>query len=252
VALSYDDPDVLRAFAAKHGITFPLLSDPGSAIIQRYGLLNTSVAPGERAYGVPYPGTFVLDGKARIVARHFEENYRERNTAASVEARLAATPPTSAGVTTVTTPHLALVAHPSDETIAPGSRFSLILDVAPGPSMHVYAPPQQGYRAIALTVTPREDVVLHAMTFPEAETYHFKPLDERVLVYQRPFRLIQDVTLAVTPATRALASEPDARIRLEGRLEYQACDDKVCYPPQSVPVSWTIGLRPLLAAAPRH
>jgi hypothetical protein len=253
VAISYDDPDVLRAFAAQHGITFPLLSDPGSAIIRRYGLLNTSVPPGERAYGVPYPGTFVLDGKARIVARHFEENYRERNTAASIVARLGGkSSSTSPGATEISRAHLSLVASISDETIAPGSRFSLILDVTPGPSMHVYAPPQQGYRAIALTVTPREDVILHAMTFPETETYHFKPLDERVQVYQRPFRLIQDVTLAVTPATRALASEPDARIRLEGRLEYQACDDKVCYPPQSVPVSWTIGLRPLLAAAPRR
>jgi hypothetical protein len=84
------------------------------------------------------------------------------------------------------------------------------------------------------------------MTFPEAETYHFKPLNERVQVYRRAFRLIQDVTLAVTPETHARASEAGAQIRLEGRLEYQACDDTVCYLPQSVPVSWTIGLRPLV------
>ncbi len=247
VALSYDPPDVLRAFAAKHGITFPLLSDSGSAIIRRYGLLNTGVAPGDRAYGVPFPGTFVLDGKGRIVARHFEENYRERNTAASIAARLgAATDAASTDSTKASTPHLSLVARASDETIAPGSRFSLILDVTPGPTMHVYAPPQQSYRAIALTISPRENVVLHPMTFPEAETYHFKPLNERVQVYRRAFRLIQVVTFAVTPDTRARASEPGAQIRLEGRLEYQACDDEVCYLPQSVPISWTIRLRPLV------
>jgi AhpC/TSA family/Disulphide bond corrector protein DsbC len=252
VALSYDSPDVLRTFATAHGITFPLLSDPGSAIIRRYGLLNTSVAPGDRAYGVPFPGTFVLDGKGRIVARHFEENYRERNTAASIEARLVGpTAPGSPGATTITTPHLTLAAYPSDGTIAPGSRFSLILDVTPGPSMHVYAPPQEGYGAIALTISPREDVVVHPMTFPEAETYHFKPLNEHVRVYQRAFRLMQDVTFAVTPETRARASERGGQIRLEGRLEYQACDDKVCYLPQSIPLSWTIGLRPLVAAPRR-
>jgi AhpC/TSA family/Disulphide bond corrector protein DsbC len=247
VALSYDPPEVLRAFAAKHGITFPLLSDSGSAIIRRYGLLNTSVAPGDRAYGVPNPGTFVLDRKGRIVAKHFEESYRERNTAGSITARLgAANDPALPGAAKVSTPHLSLIAHASDETIAPGSRFSLILDVTPGPSMHVYAPPQKSYRAIALTITPREDVVIHPMTFPEAETYHFKPLNERVQVYRRAFRLIQDVTFAVTPETRARASEPGAQIPLQGRLEYQACDDKVCYLPQTVPVLWTIGLRPLV------
>jgi Disulphide bond corrector protein DsbC len=119
-------------------------------------------------------------------------------------------------------------------------------------SSHTIQPPQQGYRAIALTLAQREDVVLHPMTFPEAETYYFEPLDERVRVYQRPFRLIQDVTFAVTPETRACAAEPGAQLRLEGRLDYQACDDKVCYLPQSIPVSWTIALRPLVAPAPRR
>ncbi len=252
VALSYDPPEVLRRFATAHGITFPLLSDEGSTVIRRYGLLNTSVAPGDRAYGVPYPGTFVLDGKGRIVARHFEESYRERNTVASITARLgAATDPALPAATKVSTPHLSLIARASDDTMAPGSRFSLILDVTPGPSMHVYAPPQPSYRAIALTITPREDVVVHPMTFPDAETYHFKPLNERVQVYRRAFRLIQDVTFAVTPETRSRASEAGAQIRLEGRLEYQACDDRVCYLPQSVPVSWTIALKPLVGSAVR-
>jgi hypothetical protein len=66
--------------------------------------------------------------------------------------------------------------------------------------MHVYAPPQQSYRAIALAMVPRDDVVFHPMRFPESETYHFEPLNERVQVYERPFPLIQDVTLAVSPA----------------------------------------------------
>ena len=184
------------------------------------GLLNTSVAPDDRAYGVPYPGTFVLDAKGRIVARHFEESYQERNTAASVEARLVSpTAPTSAGATTITTPHLSVVAFPSDATIAPGSRFSLILDVT-GPAMHVYAPPQQGYRAIALSITPRDDVIVHPMTFPEAEMYHFKPLNEHVRVYLQAFRLVQDMTFAVTPETRARASKRARRSAWKAGSKY--------------------------------
>jgi hypothetical protein len=65
-----------------------------------------------------------------------------------------------------------------------------------------------------------------------------------VKVYEKPFRLLQDVTLALTPALRQRATAGDT-LRLTGSLEYQACDDKVCYRPQAVPVEWTMKLVPL-------
>lgn len=43
LALSYDPVAVLRAFADKHGLSFPLLSDEGSHVIRRLGLLNERV-----------------------------------------------------------------------------------------------------------------------------------------------------------------------------------------------------------------
>ena len=42
-ALSYDEVDALAAFAEAHAIPFPLLSDPDSAVIRSYGILNTDV-----------------------------------------------------------------------------------------------------------------------------------------------------------------------------------------------------------------
>jgi len=32
---------------------------------------------------------------------------------------------------------------------------------------------------------------------------------------------------------------------ISGTLSYQACNDTVCFVPQSVPLTWTIGLRAL-------
>jgi hypothetical protein len=29
-------------------------------------------------------------------------------------------------------------------------------------------------------------------------------------------------------------------------LTYQACDDRLCYDPVTLPLSWTIGLKPLV------
>jgi hypothetical protein len=42
---------------------------------------------------------------------------------------------------------------------------------------------------------------------------------------------------------QVLGSMPTATIT--GALEYQACDDKVCFNPARVPLSFTITLKPL-------
>jgi len=50
-AVSYDSPEALQAFAEKHGIGFPLLSDGDSALIRSFGIFNNNIAPGLRAHG---------------------------------------------------------------------------------------------------------------------------------------------------------------------------------------------------------
>ena len=69
VAVSYDSVDTIAKFAAARNLTFPLLSDQGSAVITRYGLLNGTHEPGTRTYGVPHPGTFMLDPNRTVTAR---------------------------------------------------------------------------------------------------------------------------------------------------------------------------------------
>ena len=55
VAISYDSPETLKKFADSRGITFPLISDPGSAIIKRYGILNEQQDPKARVLRNPAP-----------------------------------------------------------------------------------------------------------------------------------------------------------------------------------------------------
>jgi len=86
--------------------------------------------------------------------------------------------------------------------------------------------------------------VLRGAQFPKAEVYFFKPLNEHVPVYQRPFRIVQDVML--DPSRDGIAALKDVTtLTLTGTLEYQACDDKMCFAPESIPLSWTIGVTPL-------
>jgi peroxiredoxin len=77
-ALSYDQTDVLQAFTDKRGLTFTLLSDPKSEVIDRYGLRDPAYPVGNKAHGVPTPIIFVVARDGTIKAKLFEESFKNR------------------------------------------------------------------------------------------------------------------------------------------------------------------------------
>ena len=110
--------------------------------------------------------------------------------------------------------------------------------------MHVYAPGVTGYKPITLDIEPQPWVTMRAAQYPRSEDYHFKPLDEHVQVYQHPFRIVHDVTLEASSEAQAALKDVTS-LTIRGSLSYQACDEKICFTPQSVPLTWTVGVRQL-------
>ena len=270
VGISYDSPEVLKAFSDQFGITFSLLSDEGSATIRRYGILNpvveeavgankddpdvaadvityvSEVGAAEMMVGIAYPGTFMLDPDGTVTSRHCEVSYIERNTVAQVT--LNGSDGSVAG-TRVTTDHLDVTTYTTDEAVAPGNRFALVFDVRPRPGIHGYAPGAESYRVISFNIEPHDFVRTLPVAYPESEIYHFEPLDERVPAYQSPFTLVQEVVLAGNMAAQRQMRGLET-ITISGTLDYQACDDKICFNPVSLPVSWTVSLRPVVFQRP--
>ena len=242
MAISYDSPETLKKFAESRRITFPLISDSGSAIIRRFGILNDQQKPGSRSYGIPHPGTFIVDRKGIVTARFFEDAYQERYTAAAMLVAQGAN--TGGGALIAETNHLTVNASISDATVAPGERVSIVVVGTPRPTMHVYAPGKHDYQIVKLTIDPQPWLRTHATRYPPSEIYHFKPLDERVEVYSKPFRLVQDVTILATPEVQKLLTAMPT-VTIAGAIEYQACDDKICYNPARVPISFTVAMKPL-------
>jgi DsbC/DsbD-like thiol-disulfide interchange protein len=240
-AISYDPVETLKAFSDKHTITFPLLSDAGSKTITAWGLLNREATG--RTAGIPHPGTFMIDRSGAIMSRTFEQPYQERRSATSILALVSATAPGQS--TTIKGGQATFVLSASDAVAAVGHRVTLSIRVTPGPKMHVYAPGQKGYIPIALTLKPDPAYKAHPIRFPASTTYRYEPLNETVQVYSSPFTLAQDVTLALTPDLRARASRGEV-LSIAGELEYQACDDKVCYRPETIPVEWKVTLSPIV------
>jgi peroxiredoxin len=270
--ISYDSQEILAAFAKQRGITFTMLSDAGSATIKRYGILNPApewaigpnsadpavqaevqkyvsvVRPSAMMVGIAFPGAFILDRQGRVTSRFFEDFYIERNTVSGIMMRLGDRKGTVAG-TKISTAHFDLTTYPSDSTVAPGNRIGLALEIKPGSRMHVYAPGASNYRVISLKLDTQPFVRALPMKYPGSEIYHFRPLNERVPVFQKPFILVQEVVVEGTPQAQA-AFRGKESLTLSGKLEYQACDDKICYSPASIPLSWTLSFRPLVIERP--
>lgn len=241
-SITYDPVPVLADFSARRGITFPILSDAGSATIKRYGILNTTVPETNPLYGYPFPGTFVLNRQGVVTAKFFEQTYQERNTITSILARLGGK--VDVPVTRTSAPHLQITSYLTDQVAAPGTHFSIVLDIKPEARVHVYAPGVTGYKPISLTVQPQPGLVVRAALFPKAEDYYFKPLNEHVPVFPKPFRIVQDVMLDSSREAAATLKEMKT-MTIAATLNYQACDDKVCFNPQSVPLTWTLNLKSL-------
>ena len=265
-AISYDSVEVVADFAQRRGITFPLLADSDSSVISNFGILNTVAAEGvgdnaddpsvkadvaryvsafganPMIVGTPYPGTFMVDGDGKVTSRFFEEFYRERNTTTNVMLKLGMGLSPIAAVEGETA-HLKFTAYPSNTSVTVGTRFSLALDVTPGPKMHVYAPgaEEKGYRVIGFNLDQPEIARIEPVSYPESEIYYFEPLDEHVPVYQEKFTILQEVVMNGDARAEEVMSTMDA-LTLTGTLDYQACDDAICFLPQSIPVSFTVDL----------
>src|SRR5688500_15268119 len=139
---------------------------------------------------------------------------------------------------------LSVVTSQSAISVAPGATVSLFVDVTPKPKMHVYAPEERGdYIRIELLLDRTPGFRARKAVYPKASNYFFAPLNQTFKVYATPFRIRQDVVLPNTAAIRRQAATGKS-FSLTGTLRYQACDDEVCYRPQDIKVTWTVGLKP--------
>ena len=86
VGLSYDSAETQTQAVAKLGLTFPLLSDPGSKTIEAYGILNEEGRG--KGSGLPHPAIFVVDAEGTIQAKLMEESYRDRPSNEVVQAAI--------------------------------------------------------------------------------------------------------------------------------------------------------------------
>lgn len=130
--------------------------------------------------------------------------------------------------------HATVDPSPAAVDVAAGGKASLAVDVTPKPGIHVYAPGTKDFIPIELKFDAKPEFKSGKTVYPKSELMTFG--DEKVPVFQKPFKLTNDVTIAKT-------AKAGSSVTVSGTVHLQACDDKVCYPPETVGVSWIVNVK---------
>ena len=238
-AISHDTPEILTHFDERMGgFHYPLLADPDSTMIRAFGILNRNVPEDNPWQGMARPGTFVVDANGIVTSKYFEPGHRQRVTAESVLVREFGVG--GGTLMQVNTRHLKLTAYPAQDTARRGNRITLVIELELPEKMHVYAPGVQGYRPVSVTIPDMPYVRVHETAFPESDVMLLPAIGEAAPVFHDSVRILQDVTLS--PRLPGY-DEPDAsELSIPATFSYQACDDRVCYVPTQVELTFKLKL----------
>ncbi len=232
LALSYDEPDALKDFQDAYGIAYTLLSDPDSAVIRDYGILNTLIAEDDHPwFGIPFPGTYVADGQGRITHKFFENNLvlrvgpEELLRAVNGDALVEYVGVSSESATALSNELLQPKVFLEGQKLSVGVLQHLVCQFDVPDGRHLYADPApEGMVPFSLTLDGQPKLVVRQLIRPESETHTMSGTAEVIQVHHGRVELRLPIT--------ANAATQSATLTLRGEVRWQTCDDSVCDVPQ--------------------
>ncbi len=121
--------------------------------------------------------------------------------------------------------------------VKPGDRVHLALRVVVPEGLHLQSdrPRDPTYIPTTLWVDPARATV-RELVFPPSTDFRVEGLPEALAVFEHDILIGID---ALIPSATA-----SGNLTIPARLRYQACDNKVCYPPRTVDAAWTVKIDP--------
>ena len=103
---------------------------------------------------------------------------------------------------------------------------------------------EANYIPIRFEIEPSPYFTAHPTEYPPSENLYLPAIKETVPVFHGKYQVRQDVTMAPNDLLQPVL-DGTHEIKIRGSFRYQACDDKICYLPQTIPLEWTLRLDPL-------
>ncbi|MPZ88721.1 MAG: redoxin domain-containing protein [Nitriliruptorales bacterium] len=246
-AVSYDPVDVLAEFAADHGITYALLSDVGSVVIEALGLLNRHAEQQQAHFGstyddrkkrMPHPGTFVLDADGIIVDRRFEQSHRRRPSGSVLMADALAGVDGGAAVSaSASGSGLQVRAWLHTGAYRPQQQLEVRVALAVDAGAHVYVEPvPKGFTPLTLRLQGPKSLAAGDPPLPAGVSFRVEGLDQEFLVVDGKIRT----------AVPFRIDEGEGHVALELEVAYQACTAMECFPPEALRLELALEGRPVL------
>jgi hypothetical protein len=240
--LSYDPVSTLTRFAGSHGITYPLLSDEGSAVITELGILNVTLDEERAAYdrkveerhrGIPYPGSFVLDEDGILVGKRLEQSHRIRPTANTLmTAFFGSEDGEPAGMVSAKSPGVQVAAWLDTQVVSANQQQDAHVRFVLEPDVHLYTEPvPSGFRAVSVQLTGDDAIHVEDVEPLEGHEFSIAGLDETFYVLENTIDIAVPFFLLTN---RDTAGEGARSVALSVEISYQACTGDECFMPETI------------------
>ena len=239
-ALSYDEPDALADYAEAHGTTFTLLSDPDSEVITSFGILNSLIPPDDHPwYGLPFPGSYVVDADGIVVAKFFEHNFAirpgpEQLLAAALGQEFEIPAPAGDGAADRVSANVRI----DGDRLPMGVTRQIVATFRVPEGQHLYSEPvPDGLVAAAIELDDNDGILSYEPVTPPTSPLTLSGSGDTLAVYEGDVVL----RLAVAQNARNMQKDDDGRfVTISGQVRWQACDDVECFLPESMPFSFRV------------
>ena len=258
-AITYDTQEALAAFGEKYDIDYQLLSDEDSSVIERFGILNTLIAPddpgvhpqtGKPFYGVPFPGTYITDENGVVSEKYFFRHYANRVSAGTILDRALGqvfvheeSPLDEAKEQMVS-----FTASLADDELRLEVTSTLHVRIEMEEGFHVYADPlPDGFVATTVEIAATAGLRVGTSVYPPTRSREFPELGVELNVYEDG----ADIAIPVTATFEVLdwqrqGADDLGSITIPIKVNYQACSETVCYRPRTAELSVEVPLARLV------
>ena len=112
--------------------------------------------------------------------------------------------------------------------VVPGIDFqiSVVVHIQKGYHINSHTPAADFFIPTRLEFKPQSEVEILPVRYPEHKLVKFSFSEEKLAVYEE--------TITIAAGIRVASRFVPDSLRIEGKLEYQGCDDKTCFAPSSV------------------
>ena len=205
-----------------------------------FGILNTNIAPGLRAHGVPHPVEYLVAPGGLVIHKYYVPNYQHRVAASSVVLREFGAASEEAPAVTLRSGALTVVIGLSTARAFAGQEIGFFAKFALEPGWHVYgAPVPEGYTTTSVTFDGPA-IVRQSFELPSAAPMRMDFLAKTVPVHGGSFQGV---------GSALLRFPLDAgKIMLSGCVRFQQCSDTICEAPETISFELRLALQPFMVA----